>query len=305
MATVRDETVEEVIARIDEWRGRDVSYVPVAGGITNANWRIRVPGAEHDYFVKVPGPGTELFIDRGAANDASLAAAESGFGPRVFRFLPDLGVEVMEFLEGVRSATNGDFQRPLVRRNAVRALRAFNRQRPLRLTKTGFDMVDEHLADAERLGAHAPPDIAWLREQLELARAAVSASGIDLAPCMNDTLAANFMLDAADGVRLVDFEYAANNDVHYELALWLGEMFYPPDVEYESLEEYFGRVTPQVIARVQVYKAIADLKWATWAMLQRKLTSVDFDYHKYGAWKYLRARTVIGHPGWERWLREV
>jgi len=302
---VRNDALEAVIARIEEWRGREVSYAPVDGGITNANWRVHVAGAPHDYFVKLPGPGTEMFIDRHAAHDASLVAAESGYGAPVVCYLPDLGVEVMQFLEGVRSATNSDFQRVAVRRNAVTALRSFNRQRALNLTKTAFDMVDEHLADAERLRAHAPPDISWLRDNLELARAAVSASGIEVAPCMNDTLAANFMLDERDCVRLVDFEYAANNDVHYELAVWLGEMFYPPEVEHESLEQYFGRVSAQVDARVQVYKAIADLKWATWAMLQRRLSSADFDYHKYGMWKYLRARTVIGDPRWERWLRQL
>lgn len=298
----RDPTLRDALAAVDAWRGREIACASVPGGITNSNWRIRVEGEPCDLFVKLPGAGTELFIDRAAAHDASVAAARSGYGARVLHYIPELGVEIFEFLEGVRAATNADFQRQTVRRNATRALRAFNEQPPLALTKTVFDMIDEHLETARSLGAALPDDIDWLIDNYEFARGALQAAGIDVAPCMNDTLAANFMLDSADGVRLVDFEYASNNDVCYELALWLGEMFFEPAAEREVLEEYFGTVTAPALARIQVYKALADMKWATWAMIQRVISPVEFDYHKYGTWKYLRARTVIGHPLWERWL---
>ena len=62
---------------------------------------------------------------------------------------------------------------------------------------------------------------------------------------MNDTLAGNFMLDGDDRVRLVDFEYASNNERAYELALWFDEMAFPADVEREMIEAYWGRWTPR------------------------------------------------------------
>ncbi len=301
----RDPALVTALAAVDGWGGREICCAPIAGGITNSNWRVRVEGEPCDLFVKLPGAGTELFIDRGAAHDASVAAARSGYGARVRHYVPELGVEMFEFLDGLRPATNADFQRPTVHRNAVRALRAFNSQPSLRLTKTAFDMIDEHLETARCLAAALPDDIDWLLDNYGLARAALEAAGIELAPCMNDTLAANFMLDDSDAVRLVDFEYASNNDIHYELALWLGEMFFEPEVEREALREYFGTVTEASLSRVQVYKALADIKWATWAMIQRRISPVEFDYHKYGAWKYLRARTMIGDPRWESWLRRL
>nr|WP_242468653.1 phosphotransferase [Rhodovibrio salinarum] len=152
---------------------------------------------------------------------------------------------------------------------------------------------------------HNPPDIGWLLARYREARAALEAAGVGHVPCMNDTLAGNFMLNDRQEIMLVDFEYASNNDPFYELGLWFGEMFFPPEIEAELLEEYFGRLDPQIEARVWIGKALADMKWSTWAMVQSCVSKLDFDFHKYGVWKHMRARQVMHDPRWESWLRAV
>jgi hypothetical protein len=42
-----------------------------------------------------------------------------------------------------------------------------------------------------------------------------------------------------------------------------------------------------------------------WAVQQRKLSSWDFDYQKYGIWKYARARMLFNDPRWNDWLRQI
>ncbi|APA87776.1 phosphotransferase [Paraburkholderia sprentiae WSM5005] len=303
--THHEHEIEAAIRAMPAWKGYDIRYAPVGGGISNTNWRVEVDGAQTAYFFKVPGQGTEMFIDRRTAHEASVKAAITGYGAPVFAFLEDLGVEVFEFMEGWRASSNLDFLEREVRHNALRALKAFNDQPVLAQTKTMFDMIDEHQQQVEALHAVKPPDHDWLCQQYRRARAALEASGLDLAPCMNDTLAGNFMLNDAREIRLVDFEYASNNDRHYELALWFGEMFFAPGMELALLEDYFGRVTPQVVARVQLNKALADLKWSTWAMVQRAVSRLDFDFYKYGFWKQMRARIVFQDPQWETWLRQA
>lgn len=303
--TEQEQALEAVIHHIPDWHGREISYQPVSGGISNTNWRVIVDGMDTEYFVKVPGQGTEMFVNRLAAHDASMKAAHCGVSARVFYFVEELGVEVFEFLKGYRASNNGDFLDPLVRRNAARALRRFNDEEPLDLTKTVFDQTEEHLGQIRQLGGYTPPDKWWVDRQYRAAKDAFVASGVDVAPCLNDNLAGNFMLDTAGDVILVDFEYASNNDPHYELALWFGEMFFTPDVEAEMVEEYFGEARPETLARVFLYKALADLKWSNWAWVQRKVSQLDFDFHKYGAWKHMRARQLMQDPRWEEALRTV
>jgi thiamine kinase-like enzyme len=41
------------------------------------------------------------------------------------------------------------------------------------------------------------------------------------------------LINAADDLLLVDFEYASNNERAYELALWFTEMAFPGEIERE------------------------------------------------------------------------
>ncbi|MDW8847809.1 choline kinase family protein [Erwinia sp. MMLR14_017] len=301
----QEQRVEKAIAAVPAWQSAESRYQPVGGGISNANWRVEIAGAPCAYFVKIPGEGTERFINRDTAHEASLKAAETGYGAQVVAYLRDQGVEIFEFMEGWRTSSNHDFQQRDVRHKALHALKSFNDKSLLAESKTVFDMLDEHIDQVTGLGGTFSADAAWLHKQGQRAQAALRASGLDIVPCMNDTLAGNFMLNASGDIRLVDFEYASNNDRCYELALWFGEMFFTPEIERELLEAYFGKVDNASFARVQLHKFLADMKWSTWAIIQHQVADIDFDFSKYGAWKTQRARSVLNHPDWENWLRTV
>lgn len=303
--TAEETAVEQAIARVPAWAGRAARYHRLVGGISNSNWRIAIEGEARRFFLKIPGAGTEMFVDRVAANEAARLAHAAGLGPEVTFFDPASGIEVHEFLEGYRACTNADFQRREIQLAAVDCYRRFHAGRPLGLTKTVFDMVDEHVRQVAELGGKKPEDWVWLNRQYENARAAFLASGLDLVPCFNDPMPGNFLVSPDEPMKLVDHEFASTNDRSYELGVWLGEMFLPEDVSETLIEAYAGEARPDFVARVTVMRAIADLKWATWAMVQECISELDFDYHKYGAWKYMRARVVLHDPRWERWLRAV
>lgn len=113
VGAARNETersVEAALAAIEPWQGKRLEYAPVLGGLQNSNWRITVEGTDTRYFLKIPGAGSETFIDRALANEAARRAGELGIGPELVHFDTDTGVEVIEFLEGYRACTNGDFK---------------------------------------------------------------------------------------------------------------------------------------------------------------------------------------------------
>jgi len=68
--TVHERNVESAIGRVPQWRSREASYIPLVGGLMNQNWLVEVAGDPRRYFIKVPGEGSEMFIDRVAANAA-------------------------------------------------------------------------------------------------------------------------------------------------------------------------------------------------------------------------------------------
>jgi len=300
-----EKAVEAAIRRISAWKGLAIAYERIPAGITNVNWKITVVDSGARYFLKVPGAGTERFIDRKAAHDANLKAAELGIGPRVSFYLPESDIEVFEFLEGYRSCTVNDFLDPALQLSTLRAFKRLHAGPAFILTKTYFDMIEEHRAQAEELTAPLPRDIDWMMWQYGRARRALEAAGLDLVPCMNDTYVIDFMANEQREVKFVDFEYASNNDRCSELAIWFCEVFFSEAVQDRMLEEYFGAVRPEIKARVAVYKGLLFLKWTMWAAVQQRLSTLAFDFYKYGSWLALRTRHHMRDWRWEEYLARL
>jgi thiamine kinase-like enzyme len=113
----------------------------------------------------------------------------------------------------------------------------------------------------------------------------------------------NFLIADAKPMKMIDFEFASNNDRAYELALLVTEMFYDEQQTLELIEAYYGSAAWSLIARVHVFGALADIKWGLWGCVNHKLNSAwDYDYHKYGVWKLMRARLKVADPRWPFWL---
>ncbi|WP_422370030.1 phosphotransferase [Hoeflea sp.] len=304
--TPMEETIEAIIREAPLFDGgRGMLYGPVSGGISNENWRVKTTDGAGDWFVKVPGNGTELFINRGAAIDASRKAAAAGLGPRVYDDLADRGVEINDFLPEYRASNHGDFADLETCKTAVGAYRTLHGLPELGLTKTIFDMIDEHVEQVRDLGAPMYKDSDWILLNTAIARDAMSASGFDLVPSFNDPMPGNFMIGPDGSILLIDYEYASMNDRCYDFGIWFGEMFFSHERELALIEEYFGEVRPEIVSRVIVHKALADVKWCLWSMVQLKVSRLPFDFHKYGMWKKMRARSIMEHPDWAFHLQRL
>ena len=66
-------------------------------------------------------------------------------------------------------------------------------------------------------------------------------------------------------------------------------MFFPESVDRELIEAYFGRYDEASFARLMVHKALADVKWSTWAMVQNTISTLDF--------RLLQIRNLETHAG--------
>ncbi|MHA3019350.1 phosphotransferase [Mycobacterium sp. BMJ-28] len=298
--------VEAALAAIEIWRGKHIEYAPVLGGLQNSNWRITVAGTDTRYFLKIPGDGSDTFIDRVLANEAARRAGEKGIGAELVYFDADTGVEVIEFLEGYRACTNGDFKDVAVAHQIIDIYRVLHDGGLLSVTKTMFDMIDEHLAQVGELEVRLPADAELILGEYQVAKSALLASGLDLAACHNDPMPGNFLVADDRPMKLVDYEFASNNERAYELALLTTEMFYTEQRIIELVEDFYGRSDFGLLARVQVCGALADTKWGLWACVNQQLNSVwDFDYHKYGCWKLMRARLKMADPRWPFWLKSL
>ena len=300
------ETLQQSFARNPEWAGRDFTHEPVSGGLTNYNFKLRIDGVDGEVFAKIPGPGTEAFIDRNAANLAAVQAAAAGISPRVYFLDEDTGVEYSEFIGSeYRTATTLDFQDMETFGKVMDVYRIWHATPPLPDTKTMFDMVDEHHDQVKSDNIELPAFATEVLANYERAKQRYQAAGLQLVAAHNDPMPGNFLLSDGRPVKLLDFEYAANNDVAYELGVLFAEMFVSEDDSRRLVERYLGRFDEQFFARVMISRMIADTKWGLWGLINNAVRNEEFDYYKYGAWKLYRTFLVSRHPDFENWLEQI
>ena len=85
MGSVEHLTPEAAIARIPDWSGLDVRVETLGGGITNHNFVVTVSGRPDlpwggKYVMRIPGQGSDLFIDREVEHKNALAASKASSG---------------------------------------------------------------------------------------------------------------------------------------------------------------------------------------------------------------------------------
>ncbi len=97
-----------------------------------------------------------------------------------------------------------------------RPYRRFHAAPLLPLTKTVFDMNDEHDGRWPNSARRSRRITRGWGRQTRLRPRGLEASGLDLVPCFNDPMTGNFLLGEDGSILLIDFEYASNNDRLYD-----------------------------------------------------------------------------------------
>ena len=211
-----------------------------------------------------------------------MKVATTGYAPQVVYYSEEQGIEVQQFLEGYRSCNVGDLLDGTIRSDIVRAYRLIHETQTLSRTKTGFDQLDERLAQVTKAGGRLPRDLEYIRWQCDRARGAVNAAGMNHCACYNDAYVTNFMVDANSNVRIIDWEYASNNDPYWDLAIFSVETFLSdPENIREIIEIHDGTYTRAAEARIVLYIGVAIATWGLWAALQERISSISFDFGKY------------------------
>ena len=71
-------------------------------------------------------------------------------------------------------------------------------------------------------------------------------------------------------MKLIDYDYASNNERAYEIGVFVGFNFFDEAQTRHAIESYFGRCDPRIWARVQVIRVVADVKWGLWGLVNAR-----------------------------------
>jgi thiamine kinase-like enzyme len=300
-------TVRALIGDLTLFAGVTAATVPIVriGGMTNRVYRVG-DGADA-LCMRLPGKGTAEYINRRIEAIAAEATAKAGVSPKVIHVDPASGVLVTRFIEGAVTMSPALFATsPGAPARAGRALRQLHQSGAVFDFRFElFAMIDSYLALLANKRVTFPTGYDEGLRDAETVRDALGRHPVPLAPCHCDPLAENF-LDAGAHMWIVDWEYSGMNDPMWDLGDLSVEAGFDDARDTEMLRAYAG-APPSAFdrGRMVIYKAMCDLLWTLWGLIQLANGNPAEDFAAYAENRFRRCRNLMKTPEFHVLLEAV
>ncbi len=271
------------ICRVFDASPRDITHITVLKkGMTNRSFLFTCRGKQ--YIMRIPGEGTDRLIDRrqeaavyGAIRDLSLC-------DDVYYIDPANGYKITAFLENARVC---DPENP----NDVRRCMAFLRKFHERRLHVGhsFDIFGQ-IEFYEQLWKGNPSvyaDYRRTKEQILSLRPYLEAHAGEKVLTHIDAVPDNFLL-TGDDIRLIDWEYAGEQDPHVDIAMFAIYALYDRAQIDALIDAYFPEGCPgETRLKIYCYVAACGLLWSNWCEYKRQL-GVEFGEYSLRQYRYAK-----------------
>jgi len=260
--------VHAALARIPRLPGHGDWQFERLASLTNRSYRV-VRG-DAAFVLRLPGPGTERYIDRAGEAVNAAAVASIGLAPELVFIEPTSGVMLTRYVAGASPLSPQSLEDPATLAAVVGLLhRLHHSGLEFRGVMRLFPKLDEYLRLAEESGQAELrlPELKCLRRQMAPLEPILGPGWGPAKPCHIDPGPHNFIV-AGGRHYLLDWEYAAMCEPLWDLAGLSIEGGLDSDREARMLEIYFGQVEKRWLARLYLYKLALRLLAAGWAAVQ-------------------------------------
>jgi thiamine kinase-like enzyme len=298
--------ISAYISAIPVLAGFSAKQAQRLGGLTNLVYRLG------DSCLRIPGDGTEEYIDRKAEAIAARAAARAGVSPEVLYFDAETGVMVTRFVNGTTTMTpdgfaqrDSDGSMGRVKRVAQALRQLHNSGAEFSTRFELFSMIDDYLKLLSTKDVALPDGYHDIVKEAGAVRTALAQSPVPAVACHCDPLCENF-LDTGTRMWIVDWEYSGMNDPMWDLGDLSVEAGFSDAQDDVLLNTYFdGTVRAQDRGRMVIYKAMCDLLWTLWGLIQLANENPAEDFRAYADGRFARCKALMHSPDFAGHLKAI
>lgn len=296
----------EALLKIPGYEQASLQSVERLGGMTNRVYRITLDDAGGDLVLRIPGEGTEEYIDRNVEAHNSLAAHRAGVSPEVLFCNPKTGIMLMRHVAGTTMTPDQFRSTPGAPTRAALAFKQLHQSgETFEFRFELFAMIEDYLKVLARLGAQLPDGYHDVVTEAASVREAIEAHPAGLAPCHCDPLCENF-LDTGNRIWIVDWEYSGMNDPLWDLGDLSVEAGFDAAQDEEMMTAYMdGAVSEAALGRMVIYKAMCDLLWTLWGLIQHANDNPAEDFWAYSITRFERCKRLMAEPAFSAHLAAV
>jgi len=293
----------EICPELSNWLEPDLEVRPL-GGLTNKNYLVFGPNQK--LVLRIPGQGTESYINRRDERQAAIITSELGVNAPLIYFDAKTGVQLCGYLENSITMNALEFRDFAAIGRAATSLRRVHESAKMFVNRFElFSMVDNYLVLLKDKNAILPPGFDVLQSNAQRVRHALAKNPLPLTPCHCDPLAENF-LDAGKQMYIVDWEYSGNNDPMWDLGDLSVEAGFDDEQDEHLINEYFrGDARDFDRGRMVMYKAMCDMLWTLWGVIQHVNENTADDFWAYATNRGQRCANLMETKEFEKHLQAV
>ncbi|XP_057967204.1 probable ethanolamine kinase [Malania oleifera] len=300
-----------------EWSNLDDSHFcveTVSGGITNLLLKVSVReenGNDVCVTVRLYGPNTEYVINRERELQAIGYLSAAGFGAKL---LGVFGNGMVQSFINARTLTPPDMRRPKLAAEIAKQLHKFHQvevpgSKEPQLWNDVFKFFEKasdiKFDDNEKQIKYESISFEEVHNEVVELKKLTEHLNVPVVFAHNDLLSGNLMLsDDEEKLYFIDFEYGSYNYRGFDIGNHFNEYagydcdysLYPDkDEQYHFFRHYLKPDRPHEVSdedlealyiETNTFMLASHLYWALWALIQAKMSPINFDYLGYFFLRY-------------------
>ena len=277
------ETVSSVFG-VAEDSIRDIQ--PLSKGMTNRSFTF-----VHDdikYIMRVPGEGTDMLLDRKKEYATYQAISSLGICDDVVHFDAETGYKISKYREDARVCNPAQWQDVCA---CMKRLKEFHGMRAS--VEHSFDLF-EQIEFYEGLWLNPVScfrDYEATKANVMGLKEYIDSIGKDRVLTHIDAVSDNFLIFTEEGeehIRLIDWEYAAMQDPHVDIAMFAIYALYDKTQIDDLIDCYFeGECPDGTREKIYAYVSICGLLWSNWCEYKSHL-GVEFGEYAMRQYRYAK-----------------
>lgn len=252
-------------------------------GMTNRSFYFQCCGKK--YIMRIPGEGTDKLINRKEEASVYHAIAGKDLSDRVLYINPENGYKITEFYQDARVC---DAYNKLDVKCCLERLREFHEMKlhvehefDLFAQIEFYESLWQGTSSMYSDYAGTKMKVFSLQHYIDEHKEAYCLTHIDAVPD-------NFLILSDGSIKLIDWEYAAMQDPHVDIAMFAIYSLYDKEQVDSLIDTYFGDYCPQETRiKIYCYIAVCGLLWSNWCEYKEKL-GVKFCKYAYRQYQYAK-----------------
>ncbi len=264
-----DNEAMELVSRTFQVPESDIRNIKcLKAGMTNKSFLFSV--SSRQYICRIPGPGTELLINRKQEAAVYKAVQPLGITEHVVYFNGENGYKISEYYEGARNSDPNNWQ------DVGQCMKLLKQVHQAGLSVDHSFDIRERIEFYENLcrthGGIPFEDYGQVRGRMTKLMDRLDSMDRPVTLAHVDSVADNFLFLADGSIRLIDWEYAGMCDPLIDIAMCAIYSYYNEEQTDRLTELYLERrPTKDELTAVYSYVALGGFLWSLWAVYKSHL----------------------------------